>query len=474
MTDDASDFSLFSFPLGTTINPNEYLVVWADKNLTQAGFHANFKLSAGGETILLTDSNLVIIDSITYGSQITDTSFGRLPNGTGNFVDMPHTIGARNSLTGLVSYDIAINEFLASNGSTQADQDGEFDDWIELYNYGTTPISLDGFRLSDDKSNFNLFSFPAGTVLNANDYIVIWADKDVSQAGFHANFKLSASGETIYLTDSSLTILDSISFTSQSTDTSYGRYPNGTGSFQTMNPTFNSANVIHSIVTGDIVINEFLASNSSTVADQNGEFDDWIELFNKGNTTVSLDNYSLSDDINNLKAFTFPIGTNLMADSFIVVWADGDTTQTGFHANFKLSASGESIYLTNSAMTIIDSVNFTTQVTDSSLGRYPNGTGNFQRMYPTFASKNIINTGIETIHNQSIQFGLYPNPANESFTIELSKSSTNNNVVSIYNNTGQLVFQSKINKHLTVNSTKWNSGIYFVRIGSSSAKIIVD
>lgn len=622
LTDDASDFTLFSFPSGTTINPDEYLVVWADKDLTQAGFHANFKLSSGGETILFADSNLAIIDSITYGAQISDTSYGRLPNGTGNFVKMPHTIGAQNSLTGIVLMDIVINEFLVSNGTIQADQDGEFDDWIEIYNYGTVAVNLDGFKLTDDNTDFSLFSFPAGTTLNPNDYLIVWADKDISQTGLHADFNLSASGETIYLSDSSLNILDSIAYSNLGTDTSYGRYPNGTGSFQNMTPTFNAANSISSIASSDLVINEFLASNTavqadqdgefddwvelynkgnasidlsiyslsddktalntftfpagtilapdsfvivwadgdtaqvglhadfklssggetfylsdtsnsiidsiqygtqttdisygrfpngtgnfqsmaptfnavntfnviptlvpedivinefmasndSIVADQDGEFDDWIELFNKGNATINLDNYSLSDDINSLNTFSFPTGTSLMADSFIVVWADGDTAQVGYHADFKLSAGGESIYLTNANSILIDSVNYTAQVADSSHGRFPNGTGSFRRMYPTFASLNLINTGIQDPDLNTVQFGIYPNPADESFTIEISENTSEQSIVSIYNCTGQMVLQSEVKEQLTINSSSWISGIYFVRIGNSSARVFI-
>ena len=473
LTDDASDFSLFSFPSGTVINPNQYLVVWADRDTSQSGYHADFKLSSGGETILLADSYLVIVDSITYGAQVSDTSFGRLPNGTGNFVKMPQTLGAQNSLNPTASSEIVINEFLASNAATQADQDGEFDDWIEIYNKGNSNVNISNYRLSDDATDLTLFQFPSGTILNANSYIIVWADEDTTQTGFHANFKISASGESLYLTDSALNFIDSVAFGSQTTDISHGRFPNGTGTFQNMSPTFSAQNLITSNAIGDLVINEFLASNSTIIADQDGEFDDWIELFNKGNATIDLSKYSLSDDRNQLNIFTFPAGTILMPDSFVVVWADGDTAQTGFHADFKISASGERLYLSDSALTIVDSVQFSNQTTDISFGRFPNGTGSFQSMPPTFRAINRSTTGLNDILINQSDFLLYPNPVKDILSIELLNYSTKSIDIQIFNNSGQLMIENRIQKLLTIETSEWATGLYFVKIGNTMSKVIV-
>jgi hypothetical protein len=138
--------------------------------------------------------------------------------------------------------DLVVNEFMASNDTTQADQDGEFDDWIELYNNTSDAISLNGFHLSDDLGNPAKWAFPAGTSIGANDYLIIWADEDDEQDGMHANFKLSAGGETLVLVDADTSLVDSVSYVDQVTDISHGRFPNGTGEFQDMTPTFNAEN----------------------------------------------------------------------------------------------------------------------------------------------------------------------------------------------------------------------------------------
>ena len=80
----------------------------------------------------------------------------------------------------------------------QADQDGDFDDWIELYNNGSSPIDLEGYYLSDDPEDVMQWAFPAGTEIAANGYLVVWADEDEDQSGLHANFKFVCKGKHFF------------------------------------------------------------------------------------------------------------------------------------------------------------------------------------------------------------------------------------------------------------------------------------
>lgn len=143
----------------------------------------------------------------------------------------------RVNISYLVSSEVVINEFMASNDVSFADEQGEFDDWLELYNTSLTNVPLDGDYLSDNSENLLKWAFPDGTVINANGYLVIWADEDEQQPGLHANFKLSASGEELFLINNQGQIIDHVYFTAQTTDVSYGRIPNGDGDFQQLNPT---------------------------------------------------------------------------------------------------------------------------------------------------------------------------------------------------------------------------------------------
>ncbi|MBU0509004.1 CotH kinase family protein [bacterium] len=136
-----------------------------------------------------------------------------------------------------------------------------------------------------------------------------------------------------------------------------------------------------------VVINEFMADNDTVVADQDGEFDDWIELYNLSGAPVSLVGHHLSDRLNNLAMWTFP-DTFIAADAYLIVWTDEDEDQDGLHANFKLSASGEAIFFSDPGGVIVDEVVFGPQQTDVSYGRYPDGSGDFRTMYPSFAGPN--------------------------------------------------------------------------------------
>ncbi|MHC4533519.1 MAG: lamin tail domain-containing protein [Planctomycetota bacterium] len=125
---------------------------------------------------------------------------------------------------------LVINEFMASNSSSARDPQGQYDDWIEIHNFGTDAIDIGGFYLTDDLSAPAKWRFPRNipvlTTIPPNGYLLIWADNDTEYSGLHANFKLDAGGEQIALFDyDGSTLIDSIVFGQQTTDISYGRYP---------------------------------------------------------------------------------------------------------------------------------------------------------------------------------------------------------------------------------------------------------
>jgi hypothetical protein len=143
--------------------------------------------------------------------------------------------------------DLVINELMASNTTSQSDDENEFDDWIELYNTSESPIALSGLFLSDDLSDLNKWALP-DMFIDPDDYLIVWADSETSQSGVHSNFKLNATGEQLFLSDAGSTILDSLTFPQQLADVSYARQPNGTGSFTFSSATFNSSNDSATIV----------------------------------------------------------------------------------------------------------------------------------------------------------------------------------------------------------------------------------
>jgi hypothetical protein len=145
---------------------------------------------------------------------------------------------------------IVINEFLASNsGAKCVDPEGEPDDWLELYNWGDAPFDIGGMYLTDDLLQPAKWQIPTGdatlTTIAPHGYLVIWADKDVTDPGLHASFSLSADGEDLALFDTDgVTLVDGITFGKQKSDVSCGRFPDGNDAWWLMTaPTPGSANV---------------------------------------------------------------------------------------------------------------------------------------------------------------------------------------------------------------------------------------
>ena len=140
---------------------------------------------------------------------------------------------------------------------------------------------------------------------------------------------------------------------------------------------------------GQVVINEFMASNTSTIKDNFDQYDDWIELYNKTGAAIDISSWSISDSIGDLRKWKFKRPTVIPAYSYFMLWADGDTAQGNtFHTNFKLSSKGEMIVLVDSLKKIVDSITYGAQITDKSTARNPNGTGSFVISTPTYNASN--------------------------------------------------------------------------------------
>jgi hypothetical protein len=133
-----------------------------------------------------------------------------------------------------VSFDsphLTINEFLAVNASTNQDQQGDYDSWIELINITREEISVSGMYLTDDFSVPDRFALP-DTILPDGGMLLIWADEDIGDGTSHASFLLDSLVGQIAVVGSDMAIQDSISYGTQTPDMSYGRYPDGEEGWQ--------------------------------------------------------------------------------------------------------------------------------------------------------------------------------------------------------------------------------------------------
>ena len=165
-----------------------------------------------------------------------------------------------------------------------------------------------------------------------------------------------------------------------------------------------------------LVINEFVASNESSLQDEDGDYPDWIELYNSSNSQIDLAGYFLSDDLNNPKKWIFP-SVPIESKKFLIVFASGkDKVQNEIHTNFKINSEGEHLLLSNSAENIIDSVLPVNLEKNQSYGRYEDGENNFSYLnIPTPGAPN----SQPKISNEilfSIPAGFYNLPLNLSIS----------------------------------------------------------
>jgi hypothetical protein len=142
---------------------------------------------------------------------------------------------------------VVINELMAAKNTIVADPQNEFDDWIELRNITDAPVDISGWHLSDETNNPRKWQFPAGTIVPAGGFLLIWADEDGKDTpGLHASFKLDADGENLYLTDTDAnfnSVRDRIRYPSQTDNQTYGRSPTNADLWTTLKPTPAAANV---------------------------------------------------------------------------------------------------------------------------------------------------------------------------------------------------------------------------------------
>jgi len=218
----------------------------------------------------------------------------------------------------------------------------------------------------------------------------------------------------------------------------------------------------------DLVINEICASNQSILKDEFGEFDDWIELYNKGTMTIYLGDKFLSDDKNNATKWRLP-SVSLAPGQYLIIWADNDSKQGSNHTNFKLDAAGEYIGLFDNETNLfglMDEIEFPAQDNNSAFARVPNGIGTFQKYTPS-PGRNNTPSDTNNPSGKSI-FSVYPNPCSSLIFI---KSSTVFQKIALYDLCGRKMYQAYVTNQ-EVPLPKMLDGIYILVALNEEEKIV--
>jgi len=498
LADDLADPSAMyeipnTYPDSVTVPAGGFILFYANKDEGSSVLNLNFKLSGSGEQIGLWDPDQNFLDSLTYGEQTTDVSYGRYPDGTDTWYFMTNfTPGAANENPAPPQVVLYINEFMASNDAALPGPMGDYPDWIEIYNPGTEDVDLSGYYMGDDLADTSAWyqipdTYPDSVTVPAGGYILFYANKETDWSVLNLGFKLSGGGEQVGLWSPDMVVLDSITYGEQYADTSYGRYPDGTDSWYFMpdyTPGASNTNPNPGPGEVELYINEFMASNDAAVPGPQGDYPDWIEIYNAGAEDVMLGGYYMADDLSDPGAMyqipdIYPDSVTVPAGGFIVFYANKDVDWSVLNLGFKLSGSGEQIGLWDPNQNFLDSLTYGPQMPDTSYGRYPDGSDNWFFMIDyTPGAPNVYTDAVIENESNVLMSQNYPNPFSGITNIEFELKSSDHVNVTVYSITGARVAviandQFAAGKHrLTWNASSLPAGYYILNIKTSTGTTV--
>ena len=356
-----------------------------------------------------------------------------------------HATGVTGDYEGLV-----ISEVMASNNTAVTDENGKYADWIEIWNSTDKVMNLEGVGLSD-KSDRIRFLFPKVSLAPDGRVVVFCDNTNQSSANqaFHAKFKLSSTGETVYLYDSNAYLIDSCKYPIMSSDESWALTEEGFRTVTWFSPGFENTEAGHlayresiSISDGSVIINEVMADPITGIRDDDDELCDWIELYNTTNRDIALSSLGLSDNEGRPLKWRFPDNAVIPAKGYYLVLCTGkdrmDRIKNAPHTNFKISAEKETIILTDSQGHVLDRVMIDNLPLDCSWGRndsgqmqvfqtptpsLPNNQSGFNQMDINLRAMNKSGVYISEVMASNDSVVTYPNAGNTDW-IEIYNSGT--------------------------------------------------
>ncbi|MEJ6796334.1 MAG: CotH kinase family protein [Flavobacteriales bacterium] len=214
-----------------------------------------------------------------------------------------------------------------------------------------------------------------------------------------------------------------------------------------------------------LVINEFSPLNTADT-DEFGEFDDWIELYNRSGIPISTAGLYLSDEEDNPTKWALP-NLTLGAGEYAIIWADEQGAQGSSHANFKLSSLGEFISLAFADGTYIDSYTYLAAEAENTFARLPNGAGPFVLNTPTLG---FTNDPVSVTENMLPEFSIYPNPASSNLNIYAENRASFQ--AELYSPQGNLVKQKSLSQtDGLLDISNLSAGIYLLKLKTSSGSV---
>lgn len=284
-------------------------------------------------------------------------------------------ISAPGAAEGLV-----ISEVMTGNSAAYPAQDGQFYDWVELWNSGDYAVLLKGLMVSNTFDSRAALMLP-DQMLEAGGRIVVYCAGQKNAERMQAGFTLQKDGDNVYLFKSNNQVLDSLSVPALRKGEVYALNEQSGEWFYSSeytpgleNTSEAHARLIQSTTDGgQVYISEVMASNKATLADAAGDYIDWVEIHNASDAPVNLFGWGLTTDVSDRFTFRFP-NITLNAGEYCLVYASGKyITGDEMHAPFKLSSEGETVYLANDAGHFVSQMRYEALEADQSISRQRDG-----------------------------------------------------------------------------------------------------
>lgn len=225
-------------PFYTVIPANGFLLLWMDNDVVDGPHHLPQAI-ANGQTLALLGPNGLVIDNYTTGNASPGQSHGRLTDGNVNSIVFSTPTPRISNTTVAVPFPtLYINEVMPSNIDVIADNFGNFDDWFEIYNPNNFAVNLSGYYFSDNPEVPTKWmvagSFPDSVTVDANDFLLFWADEEVNEGVLHTSFQLNSINECLVMySPDGFSRIDDICWSNIAINSSFGRTEDGASSWWT-------------------------------------------------------------------------------------------------------------------------------------------------------------------------------------------------------------------------------------------------
>lgn len=455
------------------IPPYGFKLLWADAQPLQGPLHLPFSLAdAGGCVNLWKPDAVSLSDSLSYGAILSNLSYGSSYDGATDHV-LFTTPTPRKTNQELPAGFLFINELLPINVNSVMDDFNEHESWIEIFNPGTDTMDLAGWFITNDAGYREKYRFPHGspqTIVPPGAHLLLWADGQMAQGPLHLNFRLTATnGCVILYKPDDFTYGDVKCYTTISVDHALGRaYDGGYSWIDFSVPTPGAANWI--FTAEQVFINEVQADNQSTVSDNVGEYEPWIELYNPNSDTLDLRGWLLTDDPALIDKYRLPFSSDSLKISpygFLLLWADNNVSQGARHVGFRLPNSPSCVRLSKPEQSFVDSVCYSTMATDESFGRVNDGAPFWLSFSIPTPDSNNVDLSSEVVALTGSSFTVYPNPVHGEY-LRFSRAIS----FRMYDMQGRQVIRALETLECSVNSL--TTGIYLLRTDDNiQVRIIV-